>query len=53
VGIEDTLEKAEQVAEAALRHVHGRVYVRHDIGKKGVLARKVRRMEDIRQGKIY
>jgi phosphoribosylamine--glycine ligase len=50
VGIEDTLEKAEQVAETALRHVQGRIYVRHDIGKKEVLARKVRRMAEIRQG---
>jgi len=53
VGIEDTLDRAEQVAEAALRHVRGRVYVRHDIGKKDVLARKVRRMEEIRQGKVH
>jgi len=53
VGIEDTLEKAEQVAEAALRHVRGRVYVRHDIGRKDILAQKVRRMEGIRQGKVH
>lgn len=51
VGIDDALDRAELVAEAALRHVRGRVYVRHDIGKKDVLAGKVSRMEGIRQGK--
>ncbi len=49
VGIEDDIESAEEVAEAALRHVKGRVYMRHDIGKKGIVARKVKRMEAIRK----
>jgi len=50
VGIEDDIESAERVAEAALRHIKGRVYMRHDIGKKWIIAKKVKRMEEIRKG---
>jgi phosphoribosylamine--glycine ligase len=48
VGIEDTLVAAEQVAEEALTHVKGRVYVRHDIGKKDVVTKRVLHMESVR-----
>jgi phosphoribosylamine--glycine ligase len=51
VGIEDALERAEEVAEAALRHVQGRVYMRHDIGKKEVVMHKASRMDAIRKGR--
>ena len=50
VGIEEDIEKAERIAEAGLRHVRGRVYMRHDIGKKDVVARRVEHMDSIRKG---
>lgn len=52
VGIADSIEEAEKIAEAALRHVSGRVFVRHDIGKKEMLDAKVRRMMGIRGGSL-
>jgi phosphoribosylamine--glycine ligase len=33
VGIADSIDKAERLVEEALNYVHGRYYVRHDIGK--------------------
>jgi len=50
VGVSRTVEEAEQMAERALRHVAGRVFVRHDIGKKAMLDAKVSRMNRIRRG---
>ncbi len=50
VGISDTVEEAEAIAEAAIGHISGRVHVRHDIAKKGMLDAKVARMERIRRG---
>jgi phosphoribosylamine--glycine ligase len=52
VGIADSIEDSERMAESAIRHVSGRIHVRHDIAKKGMLDAKVRRMEDIRGGRI-
>jgi phosphoribosylamine--glycine ligase len=52
VGIADSIEDSERMAENAIRHVSGRIHVRHDIAKKGMLDAKVRRMEDIRSGRI-
>lgn len=51
VGIEDTLESAEHMAERALMHVKGNVYVRHDIGKKDIVMSKVKRMDELRRKK--
>ena len=48
VGIADTLAKAEAVSEAGLHHVQGDVYVRHDIGTKKSIQRKVERMRKLR-----
>ena len=48
VGVADTIEEAERIAEAGIRHVRGRIHVRHDIAKKAMLDAKVRRMEGIR-----
>lgn len=50
VGIAERIEEAEQTVERALRHVSGRIHVRHDIAKPEMLAAKVRRMEHIRGG---
>jgi phosphoribosylamine--glycine ligase len=52
VGIADSIEESERMAENAIRHVSGRIHVRHDIAKKGMLDAKVRRMDDIRSGRI-
>ncbi len=52
VGIADSIEDSERIAENAIRHVSGRIHVRHDIAKKGMLDAKVRRMEEIRRGRI-
>ena len=48
VGISSEIQDAEQVVERALRHVSGKIHVRHDIAKKDMLDAKVRRMEQIR-----
>ena len=51
VGIEDTLERAERVSEEAWLHVKGDVYVRHDIGKKDVVMRRVQHMEAVKRAR--
>jgi len=48
VGIADGIEEAERIAEEGVRHITGKVFVRHDIGKRGVLDAKVARMNKIR-----
>lgn len=50
VGVDDTLEKAEEACERALRHVRGEaVYVRHDIGKMDIVQRRKDHMEALRR----
>jgi phosphoribosylamine--glycine ligase len=50
VGVDDTLEKAEEACERALRHVRGEaIYVRHDIGKKHIVQRRKDHMEALRR----
>ena len=48
VGLSDTIADAEQTVERALKHVSGRIHVRHDIAKKDMLDAKVARMNKIR-----
>jgi phosphoribosylamine--glycine ligase len=49
VGIAPDLERAEASCERALKHVKGEaIYVRHDIGRKEIIARKVERMRALR-----
>ena len=48
VGIADTLEEAEAMAEKAASSVKGRVYHRRDIGTRELLARRSAHMEAIR-----
>jgi phosphoribosylamine--glycine ligase len=52
VGIDDTIAGAERVCEAALAHVSGDVYVRHDIGTPEAINRKLARMESLRRGRV-
>lgn len=51
VGIADTIEDAEKKAENALKHISGRIHVRHDIAKKEMLDARVRHMDSIRRAK--
>jgi phosphoribosylamine--glycine ligase len=48
VGIADTLEEAEEMAEGAASSLKGRVYHRRDIGTRELLARRSAHMEAIR-----
>lgn len=48
VGIADEIGDAELIAENALKHISGKIHIRHDIAKKQMLEAKVRRMAEIR-----
>jgi phosphoribosylamine--glycine ligase len=48
VGIADTLEEAEEMAEGAAASVKGSVYHRRDIGTRELLAKRSAHMEAIR-----
>ena len=52
MGIADSIEQAEKIAEKALGHISGRIHVRHDIAKKAMLDAKVARMLKIRSGNV-
>lgn len=49
VGIADDLERAEQISEEALKYVKGNVFMRHDIGKKESIERKIKNMNELRK----
>lgn len=49
VGIAHSIEEAEVIVEKGLRHVSGEIYVRHDIGKKDYIEKKVKRMKKLRK----
>jgi phosphoribosylamine---glycine ligase len=50
VGITDTLIQAEQTCEKALTYVHGdHIFIRHDIGTKKLLDKRVHHMKQIRE----
>ena len=49
VGMDDDIEKAESNCEAALKFVKGdAIFVRHDIGKRELVQRRVEHMKEIR-----
>jgi len=50
LGIADTIEEAEIICEKSLSFVRGDYDVRHDIGKKELLDRRVQHMEEVRKG---
>lgn len=53
VGIADTLEEAEKNCEKALKHVVcDRCFVRHDIGKKELIQRRIDHMERLRASHV-
>ena len=50
VGIDDSIQAAEEACERALRHVRGEaIFVRHDIGKAELVNRRVEHMAHIRK----
>lgn len=51
VGVADDIPEAEEMCEAALKHVHGEsLYVRHDIGKRELVQRRIDHMRMIMEG---
>lgn len=48
VGIDDTLEKAEKIAETACASVKGPVFHRQDVGTRALIEKRVRMMESLR-----
>jgi len=48
VGFGGEIWEAEQVAERALAHVKGEVFMRHDIGKKEQIEKKIQHMKELR-----
>jgi phosphoribosylamine---glycine ligase len=50
VGISDTLQKAEHICEKALTHITGEhLFIRHDIGTKTLLEKRITHMKEIRK----
>lgn len=52
VGIHDDIAEAERMSEDALQYVRGKVFMRHDIGKREPIEKRIKRMEAIRRGEI-
>lgn len=53
VGISDTLSSAEDICEEALTHIKGdHIFIRHDIGTKELIDKRVRHMNELRGVKI-
>ncbi|NYT20160.1 MAG: phosphoribosylamine--glycine ligase, partial [Methanosarcinales archaeon] len=48
VGIEDTIDKAEKIAQNALENIIGDLHFRSDIGKPELIQRRIDHMEEIR-----
>jgi len=50
VGKSDTLEQAEQICEEALTYITGKhLFIRHDIGTKKLLEKRIQHMKEIRK----
>ena len=50
VGIDNSIFEAEKIAEKALSHVKGNVFMRHDIGKKELIEKRIKHMKELRGG---
>jgi phosphoribosylamine--glycine ligase len=51
VGVADSIEEAERTCEVALTHVEGdAIFVRHDIGKRELVQRRMDHMRQVREG---
>lgn len=49
VGIDNSIFAAEKIAENALSHVKGNVFMRHDIGKKELIEKRIKHMKELRE----
>jgi phosphoribosylamine--glycine ligase len=50
VGINENIFAAEKIAEEALSHIQGNVFMRHDIGKKELIEKRIQHMKTLRGG---
>jgi phosphoribosylamine--glycine ligase len=50
VGISDEIETAEEIAENAIKYISGPVYARHDIGKKELILKRIKHINELRKG---
>jgi phosphoribosylamine--glycine ligase len=50
LGISDSIDSAYEIAEDSLKHVKGNVFMRHDIGRKEYIQKKIERMKSLRDG---
>jgi phosphoribosylamine--glycine ligase len=48
VGINENIFAAEKIAEQALSHIQGNVFMRHDIGKKELIEKRIQHMRQLR-----
>jgi phosphoribosylamine--glycine ligase len=48
VGIEESIFEAEKIAENALSHIKGNVFMRHDIGKKELIEKRIKHMKELK-----
>ena len=48
VGVADTIEEAEKIAEEATKYIKGEVYHRSDIGKKELIKKRIEKMKELR-----
>jgi len=48
VGLGSNIDSAEAICESALSFVKGRVFARHDIGKRELISKRIEHMEKIR-----
>jgi len=48
VGIADEIDEAEQICERCLRYVEGDIFIRHDVGKRELIEKRIKHMEMIR-----
>lgn len=48
VGIADEIEDAEKICEESLKHVSGEIFIRHDIGRKNLIQKRINHMKSIR-----
>lgn len=47
LGMDEEISKANRICENALKHVSGRVYVRHDIATRGLLEKRIKHMKKL------
>ena len=48
MGVEDTIEEAEKVAEEKISKIEGPLFHRKDIGTSSLIAKRVKHMDSLR-----